>query len=292
MIRSMTGYGRARDVRNGREITVEMRSVNHRYFECCFRLPRSASFLEETLKRRLREEIARGKVDVTVTLAVRETAGAGVSADRSLAGAYLSALRGLGRELNLRDDLSLSSLLRLDGLFSVAETEEDRERLAADVAVVADGALRELTAMRETEGAKLREDILARLLVLEDHLAFIEKRSPETAAEARERLTGTVRELLRDALPDENRILTETAILADRLSVDEETVRLRSHIAQCRAELDAREPVGRKLDFLAQELNREANTIASKCSDLSITKRVVEMKSGIEKIREQIQNIE
>ena len=292
MIRSMTGYGRGQQLLHGRSITVEIRSVNHRYFEFSCRTPRGCAFLEDRLKRTLQQAISRGKVEVSLTLQTVESRGGAVAVDHALAGQYLTALRALGAEYGLTDDLTLSTVARLPDLFTVCRGEEDEEELAADVLSVLQEALDRFVAMREAEGERLRADVLSRLLTLEEHLAFVEERSPQTVAEYRARLTAKLNELLGGAVADEARILTEAAIVADRLAVDEETVRLHSHIAQLRGILDCAEPVGRKLDFLVQEMNRETNTIGSKCSDTAIAGHVVEMKSEIEKIREQIQNIE
>ena len=292
MIRSMTGYGRGQQLLHGRSITVEIRSVNHRYFEFSCRTPRGCAFLEDRLKRTLQQAISRGKVEVSLTLQTVERRGGAVAVDHALAGQYLTALRALAAEYNLTDDLTLSTVAHLPDLFTVCRGEEDEEELAADVLSVLQEALDRFVAMREAEGERLRADVLSRLFTLEEHLAFVEERSPQTVAEYRARLTAKLNELLGGAVADEARILTEAAIVADRLAVDEETVRLHSHIAQLRGILDCAEPVGRKLDFLVQEMNRETNTIGSKCSDTAIAGHVVEMKSEIEKIREQIQNIE
>ena len=292
MIRSMTGYGRDQQLLHGRSITVEIRSVNHRYFEFSCRAPRGCAFLEDRLKRALQSAISRGKVEVSLTLQTVESRHTSVAVDHALAGQYLTALRALGEEYSLPDDLTLSVVARLPDVFTVCRDEEDEEELAADVLSVLQNALARFVAMRETEGERLRDDVLARLSVMEEHLSFVEERSPQTLAEYRARLTARLTELLNGAVPDENRILTEAGIVADRLAVDEETVRLRSHFAQLRKIMESTEPVGRKLDFLVQEMNREANTIGSKCSDTAIAGHVVEMKSEIEKIREQIQNIE
>ena len=292
MIRSMTGYGRGQQLLHGRSITVEIRSVNHRYFEFSCRTPRGCAFLEDRLKRTLQQAISRGKVEVSLTLQTVESRGGAVAVDHALAGQYLTALRALAAEYGLTDDLTLSTVARLPDLFTVCRGEEDEEELAADVLSVLQEALDRFVAMREAEGERLRADVLSRLFTLEEHLAFVEERSPQTVAEYRARLTAKLNELLGCAVADEARILTEAAIVADRLAVDEETVRLHSHIAQLRGILDCAEPVGRKLDFLVQEMNRETNTIGSKCSDTAIAGHVVEMKSEIEKIREQIQNIE
>ncbi len=292
MIRSMTGYGRGQQLLHGRSITVEIRSVNHRYFEFSCRTPRGCAFLEDRLKRTLQQAISRGKVEVSLTLQTVESRGGAVAVDHALAGQYLTALRALAAEYGLTDDLTLSAVARLPDLFTVCRGEEDEEELADDVLSVLQEALDRFVAMREAEGERLRADVLSRLFTLEEHLAFVEERSPQTVAEYRARLTAKLNELLGGAVADEARILTEAAIVADRLAVDEETVRLHSHIAQLRGILDCTEPVGRKLDFLVQEMNRETNTIGSKCSDTAIAGHVVEMKSEIEKIREQIQNIE
>ena len=292
MIRSMTGYGRGQQLLHGRSITVEIRSVNHRYFEFSCRTPRGCAFLEDRLKRTLQQAISRGKVEVSLTLQTVESRGGAVAVDHALAGQYLTALRALAAEYNLTDDLTLSTVARLPDLFTVCRGEEDEEELAADVLSVLQEALDRFVAMREAEGERLRADVLSRLLALEEHLAFVEERSPQTVAEYRARLTAKLNELLGGAVADEARILTEAAIVADRLAVDEETVRLHSHIAQLRGILNCAEPVGRKLDFLIQEMNREVNTIGSKAQELTITQTVVNLKSEIEKIREQIQNIE
>ena len=292
MIRSMTGYGRDQQLLHGRSITVEIRSVNHRYFEFSCRAPRGCAFLEDRLKRALQSAISRGKVEVSLTLQTIENRHTSVAVDHALAGQYLTALRALGEEYSLPDDLTLSVVARLPDVFTVCRDEEDEEELAADVLSVLQNALARFVAMRETEGERLRADVLSRLSVMEEHLSFVEERSPQTLEEYRARLTARLTELLNGAVPDENRILTEAGIVADRLAVDEETVRLRSHFAQLRKIMESTEPVGRKLDFLVQEMNRETTTIGSKCSDTAIAGHVVEMKSEIEKIREQIQNIE
>ena len=292
MIRSMTGYGRDQQLLHGRSITVEIRSVNHRYFEFSCRAPRGCAFLEDRLKRALQTAISRGKVEVSLTLQTIESRHTSVAVDHALAGQYLTALRALGEEYSLPDDLTLSSVARLPDVFTLCRDEEDEEELAADVLQVLQNALDRFVAMREAEGERLRADVLSRVVTMEQHLTFVEERSPQTVAEYRARLTAKLTELLNGAVPDEARILTEAAIVADRLAVDEETVRLRSHFAQLRRIMESTEPVGRKLDFLVQEMNRETNTIGSKCSDTAIAGHVVEMKSEIEKIREQIQNIE
>ena len=292
MIRSMTGYGRDQQLLHGRSITVEIRSVNHRYFEFSCRAPRGCAFLEDRLKRALQSAISRGKVEVSLTLQTVESRHTSVAVDHALAGQYLTALRALGEEYSLPDDLTLSVVARLPDVFTVCRDEEDEEELAADVLSVLQNALARFVAMRETEGERLRADVLSRLAVMEEHLSFVEERSPQTVKEHMAKVEARMRELLDGAAVDEQRLLTEAAVYADKIAVAEETVRLRSHLEQLGRMMDSSEPVGRKLDFLIQEINRETNTIGSKCSDTAIAGHVVEMKSEIEKIREQIQNIE
>ena len=292
MILSMTGFGRGTAVLNGREITVELRSVNSRYFEYSSRIPRSCSYMDSRLKKQLNERISRGKVEVALTLQTVESRNTSVAVDHALAGQYITALRALGEEYALPDDLTLSTICRLPDIFTLCRGEEDEEELAADVLSVLQKALEQFVAMRETEGERLKADVLSRLLTMEEHLSFVEERSPQTVAEYRARLTAKLTELLNGAVPDENRILTEVGIIADRLAVDEETVRLRSHVAQLRTMLESDEPMGRKMDFLIQEVNRESNTIGSKCNDLTVARDVVNMKAEVEKIREQVQNME
>ena len=288
----MTGYGRDQQLLHGRSITVEIRSVNHRYFEFSCRAPRGCAFLEDRLKRALQSAISRGKVEVALTLQTVESRNTSVAVDHALAGQYITALRALGEEYALPDDLTLSAVCRLPDIFTLCRGEEDEEELAADVLSVLQKALEQVVAVRETEDYLLKADYLSGLRTMAEHASFWTVASPQTVAEYRARLTAKLTELLNGAVPDENRILTEVGIIADRLAVDEETVRLRSHFAQLRKILESTEPVGRKLDFLVQEMNRETNTIGSKCSDTAIAGHVVEMKSELEKIREQIQNIE
>ena len=292
MIQSMTGYGRAQRTVGGRDITVEIRAVNHRYLEFSSRVPRAYGYLEEKLKGFVQASVGRGKVEAAVQIQAVEESGSGVVLNRALAREYITALRELGEELDLPDDLGLSAAARLPDLFTLRKLPEDEDRVWADVEGVAREAMERFLAMRRTEGEKLREDILSRLSAIEAGVGAVEEQSPRTVALYRQKLTQKLQELLATAAVDQQRILTEAAIVADRLAVDEETVRLRSHIAQMRSILDAPGPVGRKLDFLVQEMNREANTIGSKAQDVAIAQVVVEMKSDIEKIREQVQNIE
>ena len=292
MIRSMTGYGRAQELRNGRDITVEFRSVNHRYFEFSARVPRAYGYLEEKLKGLAQGSASRGMVEVAVLIQTGDSPDSQVAVNTALAREYVEALRGLGAELGLADDLSLTAISRFGEIFTLKKSPDDEERIWADVSAVAQAAAARFVEMRQTEGRRLREDILGRLCTIEEKVAVVEERSPQTVAEYRAKLTARMEELLGKSGVEEQRILAEAAIVADRWAVDEETVRLRSHIAQLRTILDTPEAVGRKLDFLVQEMNREANTIGSKAQDVAIAQVVVDIKSEIEKIREQIQNIE
>lgn len=293
MIRSMTGYGRAQEVLGGKDITVEIRSVNHRYFEFSARLPRAYGWLEEKLKGVAQGAASRGKVEVSLLIqAAAEGTDAQVAVNAALAREYVEALRGLGDQLDLPDDLTLSAVARFGEIFTLRRPQENEEEVQANVLAVAAQAAERFSQMRRAEGEKLREDILNRLASIEERVAQVEERSPQTVAEYRQKLTARMEELLGKAAVEEQRILAEAAIVADRWAVDEETVRLRSHIAQLRTILDTPEAVGRKLDFLVQEMNREANTIGSKAQDVAIAQVVVEIKSEIEKIREQVQNIE
>lgn len=292
MIRSMTGYGRGHQVKNGRDITVELRSVNHKYFEFNSRTPRGYAFLEEKLKSFFHQGISRGKVDCFVTINDVGGETETVTLNAELAKNYLLALRNVSEELCLRDDLSLSTLLRFPDVFRVADKELDEEQVWVDVSEVAEEALDAFVAMRTAEGVKLRDDVLSRGERILNMVSQVEARSPEIVSTYRKRLTDKIAEVLGDRNIDESRIITEAAIFADKIAVDEETVRLRSHIGQLHTMLSGDLAIGRKLDFLVQEMNREINTIGSKNSDLVITGIVVDIKSEIEKIREQIQNIE
>ena len=292
MVKSMTGYGRAQQQIGQRDITVEFKAVNHRFFEFGARVPRSYGYLEEKLKTFVGGRVSRGKMEANVTIVTLEGASAEVQVTFELARSYVDALRPLSEPLELRDDLSLSAMARFSDIFAVHRVQEDEEEVWQAVQNVAAEALERFVAMRQREGERLREDILQKLKNIEGFVSFVEERSPQTVAQYRDRLYQKLSELLGDRTVDEGRILTEAAVFADRVAVDEETVRLRSHIAQFRKILDAPEAIGRKLDFLVQEINRETNTIGSKAQDVEIAKVVVEMKSEIEKIREQIQNIE
>ena len=292
MVKSMTGFGRAQEILEGREITVEVRSVNHRYFEFSSRVPRAHAYLEERLKSYVQKRISRGKVDALVTIVNLNSGDTDVQINHSLAKEYLDALRGMGEELGLPDDVTISSLARFGDIFVVRKTAEDADAVWALVEQVAKKALDAFVQMRQTEGVRMKEDILSRLSGIEEMVAKVEEQSPRTLEAYRARLTARMEEVLADTNVDHARILQEAALFADRIAVDEETVRLRSHIAQFRTILESPEAVGRKLDFLVQEMNRETNTIGSKAQDLEIAHVVVDIKSEIEKIREQIQNIE
>ena len=299
MIKSMTGYGRAREVRNLRDITVEVRAVNNRYLDCTVKMPRMYLFAEDAMKKRVQAAVPRGKVDVFVTVDATAADAATVTINKSLAEGYLKALQDLdeiswtiaGGKPAAPGQLALTAA-RFPDVLTVTKAEEDLDAAAADLCAVLDSALEAFDAMRAREGARLAEDIAGRLDTIERLTTEVEKRSPETVAEYREKFLRRIREALQGAAVDEQRVLTEAAIYADKVAVDEETVRLRSHLAQLRSMLSSDEPQGRKMDFLIQEVNREANTIGSKCADVSITRVVVEMKAEVEKIREQVQNIE
>ena len=292
MPRSMTGYGRAVQVFDTRERTVELKAVNHRFFEFFARVPRQYSFLEERLKKLFSKEINRGKVEAYVSVTAIGEPDEQVVANVEVIKSYVDALREIKDGLGVQDDLSLSHLMRIPDAFTVTKREEDEEELWQQVADTAEEALAGFVAMRETEGEKLKSDILGKLDEIEANVTKVEERSPSVTEEYRERLFLKLSELLKDQSIDRQRILTEAAVFADKTAVDEETVRLRSHISQYREILGQSEPIGKRLDFLIQEFNREVNTIGSKCNDLSITKMVLDMKNCVEKIREQIQNIE
>ncbi len=292
MIKSMTGFGRERRIINGREIIVEIRSVNHRYYEFTARTPRAYGYLDEKLKSFMNNAISRGKVEVSVSIYNQEGVSANIEINREIAKGYIGALRNSAQELSLEDDLTLSSIMRLPDIFTVVKVTEDEEEIWSSVRETVQCALERFVEMRITEGVKMYEDISSRLDVIERLVGEVEIQSPKVTAAYRERLYAKLCEVLTDKNIDEQRILTEAAIFSEKTAVDEETVRLRSHIAQFRELISGSGPVGRKLDFLVQEMNREVNTIGSKAQDLAITKMVVELKSEIEKIREQIQNVE
>lgn len=288
----MTGYGRSEQIVDGRAVTVEIKSVNHRYFEFSCRTTRGYSFLEEKLKSFLQGRITRGKVDAYISVEALESAQTQVLVNHSLAEGYVQALRELAERYGLRDDISVSTVSRYSDIFSVHKAPEDEEAVWSSVQQAAEEALKNFLAMREAEGERLRADVLSRAGTIMQLVGEIETRSPQTVAEYQERLRQKIQELLGDNTVDEQRLLTETAIFADKVAVAEETVRLRSHFRQMEEMMKTDAPIGRKLDFLVQEMNREANTIGSKAVDSKIAYLVVDIKAEIEKIREQIQNIE
>ncbi|MBR2100606.1 MAG: YicC family protein [Eubacterium sp.] len=292
MLKSMTGFGRAVAELDGYVITVELKSVNHRYFEFSSRIPRQYGFLEEKLKSFINSKVSRGKVDCFVSIEALNTEAADVVINNTLAGAYVKALKDLSQTYDLKEDFGAYSVARFGDVLVVKKSEEDEDALWADVKSVCEEALGKFTAMRITEGEKLYNDIKSRGEHIIDVVSFIEERSPQTVKEYNDKLVMRVHELIGDASLDEARIIQEVAIYADKVAVAEETVRLRSHIDQLNTFLEASEPIGRKMDFLIQEINREANTIGSKANDVEIARKVVDIKAEVEKIREQVQNIE
>mgnify|MGYP004497380789 FL=1 len=292
MIKSMTGFGRGHKILNGRDITVEIRAVNHRYYEFSSRLPRSLGYVEEKLKSLLQGSINRGKVEISVLISNVEAADEKITINSEIVREYIEALRSVKDEFGLTDDLSLSNVLRIPDAFTVVKTETDEEQLWEDIRSTAEEALEHFIAMRENEGERMKQDVMSRLDKIEEWVGIVETRSPQVVVDYRRRLYDKMCEVLSTTNIDENRILMEAGIFSEKTAVDEETVRLRSHIAQFRSMLESGEPVGRKLDFLVQEMNRETNTIGSKVQDIEVTRIVVDQKSEIEKIREQIQNIE
>ncbi len=292
MIRSMTGYGRHCEMVDGWEITVEIKSVNHRFFEYSSRLPRTYGFLDDKLKTFLQSGIARGKVEVYLSLEAAEVSDSRVTVNMPLAQAYLDALHTMAEDLSVRDDSSVMNLARFPDVLTVRKAEADEEAVWNAVRPVVQVALDKFLRMREQEGARLREDVLSRRELLLQSVTQVEERSPETVREHMQKVESRMRELLGTVTVDEHRLLTEAALFADKIATAEETVRLRSHLDQLQSLMNSDEPVGRKLDFLVQEINRETNTIGSKAQDLQLAQVVVDMKAEIEKIREQIQNIE
>ncbi len=292
MVYSMTGYGKGNAVLNGKDITVEIKSVNHRYFEYSSRMSRFFTFLDDKIKKQINETVSRGKVEVSLLIKNVEQSDTVVEADIALAKSYYDALCKISDELGLSKPEDVSVISRYEGVLTQNKNEEDTEQLSKDVSAVVTIALDEFMAMKKTEGEKLYTDVMQRLETIEKIVAEIETIAPLRTQKYQERLYQKLQTILQDTQVDSQRILTEAAIFADKVAVDEETVRLRSHIAQYRDILAGEAKQGRKLDFLTQELNREANTIGSKSNDLDVTRRVVEIKSEIEKIREQIQNME
>ena len=292
MIKSMTGYGRKQAIIDGFSITAEIKSVNHRYFEFSSRVPRAYGFLEEKIKSYVQSYISRGKVECYIQIESLEEGESVVEINNSLAKGYYDALKELASRYELRDDISVSLLSRFQNIFSIHQCEADEERIWNAVREVLAGAVESFISMRATEGEKLKNDILSRCDTIIENVSFIESRSPETVKEYNAKLYARMQEVLSQPQIDEQRILLEAAIYADKVAVDEETVRLRSHISQLRDFMESKDTIGRKADFLVQEINREANTIGSKAQDVAIAKKVIDIKAEVEKIREQVQNIE
>ena len=292
MIKSMTGYGRAVEAVNGREFTVELRSVNNRYLDCTVKLPRVLSFAEDAVKQAVKQSVSRGKVDVYISLKSENAADTQITLNKAVVEGYLAALEQLKEYPGVQDDVSVSVLSRLPDVFTVEKPEVDEAQLLEDLLSVARQALENYDAMRCTEGKALDADLRSRGQTILELVAQVEQGNAQTVADYRARLTAKLQEVLASTNIDESRILTEAAIFADKVAVDEETVRLRSHLDQMNAMLTTGGAVGRKLDFLLQEMNREANTIGSKCTDVRLARIVVDIKAELEKIREQTQNIE
>ena len=292
MIKSMTGYGRSVGVFSDKQITVELRSVNNRYLDFGVKLPRICSFAEDAVKQAVKRHVSRGKVDVFVSISFTNGADVAIGLNRSVLEGYLKAMKRIAADYEVRDDLSVTTLSRLPDVFTVEKVEQNEEELKEQLLSVLEEALNRYDEMRAKEGSLLASDLRGKASWILEQVSVIEARSPVTVMEYREKLLAKMREVLSSTAVDEARILTEAAIFADKVAVDEETVRLRSHLNQLDAMLQSDDPIGRKLDFLMQEINRETNTIGSKCSDLQLSRIVVDIKAELEKIREQIQNIE
>lgn len=292
MVLSMTGYGRAGAVLHGRDIKVELRSVNSRYLEYSSRLPRSCFFLEDKLKKLVAARVSRGKVELSLSIQNVTAADTVVSVNWGLAEGYRAALTSMVERMDLKNDVTVGMLARFPDVLTQTAAPTDEDALWQDVESIANQAIDAFVAMRAAEGEKLKADVESRLQNVEALVGQIEQATEGRVKAYSDRLYARLRELLEDRSIEESRLVTEAAIFADKTAIDEETVRLHSHVAQYRQILELNEPIGRKLDFLTQELNRESNTIGSKCQDVAITRLVVELKSEIEKIREQIQNIE
>ncbi len=292
MVKSMTGYGSAKGQAEGLEISVELKSVNNRFLDTAVRLPRSFLFAEDAVKSAVQSHISRGKVDVFVTVDSASAGNMTVKVNEPLLRGYIDALRHISEEYSLENDLTALSVSRFPDVLSVEKSDMDAEAIAAAIVSVTEQALCDFDAMRLREGEKLRDDVLNRLNTVDTLVSAVEREAPNTVAKYRSRLEQKMTEVLGTAGIDESRILAEAAIFADHIAVDEETVRLRSHMSQLRTMINGSAPTGKRIDFLMQEFNREANTIGSKCQNSDIAHIVVDLKSEIEKIREQIQNIE
>ena len=292
LIKSMTGYGRSVQTVNGREFTVEIRSVNNRYLDCTVKLPKALSFAEDAVKQAVKQAVSRGKVDVFITMRSEGGSEAKVTLNPTMVEGYLAAMNEMAEKYGITNDVSVSVIARMPDVFTIEKPEVDEEQLKGDLLAVVGAALEGYNAMRTAEGAALDADLRSRGETILGLVAQVEAGNGQTVIDYRTRLENKIREVLANTSIDENRILTEAAIFADKVAVDEETVRLRSHLKQMNAMLDAGGAMGRKLDFLLQEMNREANTIGSKCSDVNLARIVVDIKAELEKIREQTQNIE
>ena len=292
LVKSMTGYGRCVETVGGREFTVELRSVNNRYLDCTVKLPRALSFAEDAVKQAVKNAVSRGKVDVFISMRAEGGSDTKVTLNAPLVEGYLAAMKEMAQRYGVLDDISVSTLARMQDVFTVEREEVDEEQLLKDLMTVVDKAIAGYDAMRSAEGQALERDLRSRGQTILELVAQVEAGSGETVAAYRARLEGKLREVLASTSIDESRILTEAAIFADKVAVDEETVRLRSHLDQMNRMLASGGAIGRKLDFLLQEMNRESNTIGSKCSDVRLARIVVDIKAELEKIREQTQNIE
>lgn len=294
MIKSMTGFGRCRTVLHGREISVEIKSVNHRFFEFSCRTPKGYGFLDDKLKSLVNSRVSRGKIDMFVTVGTAEDTPAEVKINHSLVSGYINAMKEISETYGIENDMTVTAISRFPDVYTVSKAEENEEEITADVLEAANTALDSFIAMREAEGEKMKADISGRAKVILDIVNEIDERSPQTVKEYEERLLDRINRTLLDynINIDEQRVLTEVAVFADKVAVAEETVRLRSHFSQLSKIMESQKPIGREIDFIIQEMNREANTIGSKVQDAEIAHKVVKIKSEIEKMREQIQNIE
>jgi uncharacterized protein (TIGR00255 family) len=294
MIKSMTGFGRCRTVLHGREISVEIKSVNHRFFEFSCRTPKGYGFLDDKLKALVNSRVSRGKIDMFVTVGTAEDTPAEVKINHSLVSGYINAMKEISETYGIENDVTVTAISRFPDVYTVSKAPENEEEITADVLEAANTAIDGFIAMREAEGEKMKADILGRAEVILATVDEIDERSPQTVKEYEERLLDRINRTLQDynINIDEQRVLTEVAVFADKVAVAEETVRLRSHFAQLSKIMESQTPIGREIDFIIQEMNREANTIGSKVQDAEIAHKVVKIKSEIEKMREQIQNIE
>lgn len=292
MLKSMTGYGRQELIAGGKRIYIEIKSVNHRYSDFNIKYPRHYAFLEDRIKKHAAKNITRGKVDIFLTIENYDSTDEEIEINRAVAENYIEALKKLRDEFSLADDISVMSVARNQDVFTVKKKEEDEEQIWNNVCAALDGALRDFTEMRQREGERIQKDLEERVEYMKTLVKKVDERSPETVKEYQSRLYDKIKEILEDREIDESRVLTEVAIYADKVAVNEETVRLGSHFAEFYNIVSSGEPAGRRLDFLIQEINRETNTIGSKASDIEIAKIVVELKGEIEKLREQVQNIE